>query len=99
MVSSWMFLDILVIVPSLAKKFSCSLKAILKSEVTVRPDLLNVLLLEPGGSKFFHFRKKIKFDHVIELIYMRTRLRHRRFVCGSAWKSFQAALCCSGPES
>ena len=36
----------------------------------LRPDLLNVLLLEPGGSKFFHFRK---FDHVIHLIYTRTR--------------------------
>jgi len=35
---------------------------------TVRPDLyvLNVLLLEPAGSRFFHFQKKKKFDHVIE---------------------------------
>ena len=34
-----------------------------------RPDLLYVLLLEPGESKFFHFQKKLKFDHVIELLY------------------------------
>ena len=26
----------------------------------IRPDLLDVLLLEPGGSKFFNFRKKKK---------------------------------------
>ena len=39
-----------------------------------KPDLLNVLLLELGGSKFFHFqKKKKKIDHVIELIYTRTR--------------------------
>ena len=61
----------------------------------IRPDLLNVLLLEPGRSKFFHFQK---FDHVIELIYEH-EVRHNRLVCGSAWKSFQAALCYSGPES
>ena len=63
------------------------------------PDLLNVLLLEPGGSKFFHFQKKKKFDHVIELIHTRTRLHHRSLVCGSACKSFQAALCYLGPGS
>ena len=28
-----------------------------------RPDLLNVLLLEPGGSKFFRFGQK-KIDHI-----------------------------------
>ena len=40
-----------------------------------RTDLLNVLLLEPGRSKFFHFRKKKQqLNHVIELIYMHTRL-------------------------
>ena len=45
------------------------------TELNVRPDLLNVLLLEPGGSKIFLFSKKnMKFDHVIELIYMLTRL-------------------------
>ena len=39
----------------------------------LRPDLLNVLLLEPSGSKFFHVRKKTKqtFVHVIVLIYTR----------------------------
>ena len=34
--------------------------ATLKKKVAIRPDLLNVLLLEPGGPKFFYFQK-IKF--------------------------------------
>ena len=38
----------------------------------VRPDLLNVLLLEPGGTK-----KYIFFDHVIELILTRTFVAQR----------------------
>ena len=49
----------------------------------IGPDLLNVLLLKPSGSKFFHF---LKFDHVIELIYMCTRfVTNGSFVaqCGS----------------
>ena len=58
--------------------------------------LLNVLLFQPGGSKFFRFQK---FDHMIELMCTYTWLRHRWLVCGSTWKSFQAALCYSGPES
>ena len=38
-------------------------KSLIHTEVcsrawVIRPDLLNVLLLEPGGSKFFHFQKK-----------------------------------------
>ena len=35
--------------------------ALVESECSLqfRPDLLDVLLLEPGGSKFFNFRKKI----------------------------------------
>ena len=64
-------------------------------EIFVRPDLFNVLLLEPGGSNSF----EKKNDHVIELIHTRTGLRHRSLVCGSACKSFQAALCYSGLES
>ena len=39
------------------------------SNMQMSLDLLNVLLLEPGGSTFL----KKKNDHVIELIYMRTR--------------------------
>ena len=62
----------------------------------VRPDLLNVLLFQPGGSKFSRFQK---LDHMIELMCTYTWLRHRWLVCGSMWKSFQAALCYSGPES
>ena len=61
--------------------------------MAVRTDLLNVLSPEPGGSKFFHFR--LKFDDVIEL----HEVRHKLLICGSAWKSFQAALCYSGPGS
>ena len=45
-----------------------------------RPDLLNVLLLRPGWSKFFHFQKKLKFDHMIELIYT-----HMRFVTNGSF--------------
>ena len=36
--------------------------------IILRPDLLNVLLLEPGGSKFFCFQK---FDHLIECTHAR----------------------------
>ena len=60
----------------------------------VRPDLLSVLLLEPGRSKFFHFRK---IDHVMELMHTCTWLCPRWLICGSAWKLFQAALCYLGP--
>ena len=69
---------------------------LMKSDLVIRPDLLNVLLLKPGGSKS---SQKIKFDHVIELIHTHMWLRHRWLVCGSVWKSFQAALCYLGPES
>ena len=55
-----------MVVANSAKQMTCV-------HVNIRLDLLNVLLLEPGGSKFFHFLKKIKFDHVIELVYTRTR--------------------------
>ena len=47
----------------------------------VRPDLLDVLLLEPGGSKFFNFRKK-KNCHVI---HARAFLKWLT-VCGSVLK-------------
>ena len=63
----------------------------------LRPDLLNVLLLEPGGSKIFHFRKKI--NHMIEIMHTHTWLRHRWLICGSAGNLFQAGLCYLGPES
>ena len=35
-------------------------------KATIRPDLHNLLLLEPGGSNFFRFRK---FDLVSELMH------------------------------
>ena len=67
----------------------------------LRPDLLNVLLLEPSGSKFFHVRKKNKTNVCSrDCINIHAHgVRHEWLVCGSAWKSFQAALCYSGPES
>ena len=40
------------------------------SGMQMSPDLLNFLLLEPGRSTFL---KKKKIDHVVELVYMRTR--------------------------
>ena len=56
-------------------------KLMIMHMLSIRPDLLKVLLLEPSGSKFFHFQK---FDHVIELMHMRTWLQHRSLVCVSA---------------
>ena len=35
----------------------------------IRPDILNLLLLEPGGSKYFRFQK---FDLVSELMHVCT---------------------------
>ena len=52
----------------------------------------------PAGQNFSIFEKKKKIDHVIELIYM-PRGSSQMALCGSVWKSFQAALCYSGPES
>ena len=58
----------------------------------LRPDLLDVLLLEPGGSKFFNFRKK-KFNcHVMYASRVIDHVIHARAflkwltVCGSVLK-------------
>ena len=49
------------IYPSLIDHVCCTAKTAqyqLSAFLSIRQDLLNVLLLEPGGLKFFHFRKK-----------------------------------------
>ena len=60
----------------------------------------NLLLLEPGGSKYFRVRKKIEFDLVSELLMPRARsfATDGSFVAQRE-KLFQATLYYLGPES